>query len=74
MSKKQLHAPFSGRLGIRDVNLGQFVQYGGKIVSLQSLDPIFVDFLLPQQLVSTLATGQKLLVRTDAYPGRVFEG
>lgn len=74
MSKKQLHAPFSGRLGIRDVNLGQFVQNGEKIVSLQSLDPIFVDFLLPQQLVSTLATGQKLLVRTDAYPGRVFEG
>ena len=74
MSKKQLLAPFAGRLGIREVNLGQFVQNGDKIVSLQSLDPIFVDFLLPQQLISTLATGQKILVRTDAYPGRVFEG
>lgn len=74
ISKKQLHAPFSGRLGIREVNLGQFVQNGDKIVSLQSLDPIFVDFLLPQQLISTLATGQKILVRTDAYPDRVFEG
>ena len=74
VSKKQLHAPFVGRLGIRDVNLGQFVQNGDKIVSLQSLDPIFVDFLLPQQLISTLATGQKILVRTDAYPGRIFKG
>ena len=74
VSKKQLHAPFAGRLGIRDVNLGQFVQNGDKIVSLQSLDPIFVDFLLPQQLISTLATGQKILVRTDAYPGRIFKG
>ncbi len=74
ISKKQLRAPFTGRLGIREVNLGQFIQNGDKIVSLQSLDPIFVDFLLPQQLISTLADGQKILVRTDAYPGRVFEG
>ncbi len=74
ISKKQLRAPFTGRLGIREVNLGQFMKNGDKIVSLQSLDPIFVDFLLPQQLISTLAAGQKILVRTDAYPGRVFEG
>jgi membrane fusion protein (multidrug efflux system) len=74
ISKKQVHAPFSGRLGIREVNLGQFVNYGDKIVSLQSLDPIFIDFLLPQQLISTLAPGQKIRVRTDAYPGREFEG
>jgi len=74
ISKKQLRAPFSGRLGIREINLGQFVQNGNKIVSLQSLNPIFVDFLLPQQLISTVAPGQKILLRTDAYPGRVFEG
>ena len=74
ISKKQVRAPFTGRLGIREINLGQFVQNGDKIVSLQSLDPIFVDFLLPQQLISTLALGQKILLRTDAYPGRVFEG
>jgi membrane fusion protein (multidrug efflux system) len=74
ISKKQLRAPFSGRLGIREVNLGQFMKNGDKIVSLQSLDPIFVDFLLPQQLISTMARGQKILVRTDAYPNRVFEG
>jgi membrane fusion protein (multidrug efflux system) len=74
ISKKQLRAPFTGRLGIREINLGQFVQNGNKIVSLQSLNPIFVDFLLPQQLISTVAPGQKILLRTDAYPGRVFEG
>jgi membrane fusion protein (multidrug efflux system) len=74
ISKKQLRAPFAGRLGIREINLGQFVQNGDKIVSLQSLNPIFVDFLLPQQLISTVAPGQKILLRTDAYPDRVFEG
>jgi membrane fusion protein (multidrug efflux system) len=74
ISKKQLRAPFTGRLGIREINLGQFVQNGNKIVSLQSLNPIFVDFLLPQQLISTVAPGQKILLRTDAYSGRVFVG
>lgn len=74
ISKKQLRAPFSGRLGIREVNLGQFVNNGDKIVSLQALDPIHVDFLLPQQLISMLAPGQRIILRTDAYPGRDFEG
>ena len=74
ISKKQLTAPFSGRLGIREVNLGQFVDNGDKIVSLQSLDPIFVDFLLPQQLIAGLAVGQPLKLITDVYPGRTFEG
>jgi membrane fusion protein (multidrug efflux system) len=72
--KKQLNAPFSGRLGIREVNLGQFVNYGDKIVTLQSLDPIFVDFLLPQQLIAGLQLGKKIQVFTDVYPNRVFEG
>jgi membrane fusion protein (multidrug efflux system) len=74
IAKKQLRAPFDGRLGIREVNLGQYVEQGAKIVPLQSLDPIHVDFLLPQQLVSTVAPGQKILLRTDAYPGREFTG
>jgi membrane fusion protein (multidrug efflux system) len=72
--EKQLRAPFSGRLGIREVNLGQFVDNGDKIVSLQSLDPIFVDFLLPQQLIAGLTPGSPLQVLTDVYPGKVFEG
>lgn len=72
--KKQVRAPFTGQLGIREVNLGQFVDNGDKIVSLQSLDPIFVDFLLPQQLLSQVAQGSKLRVLTDVYPGKSFEG
>lgn len=74
ISKKQLIAPFSGRLGIRDVNLGQFVDNGDKIVSLQALDPIYVDFLLPQQLIAGLSVGQPLQLLTDVYPGREFSG
>lgn len=72
--EKQLRAPFTGRLGIREVNLGQFVDQGDKIVSLQSLDPIFVDFLLPQQLLSKLLPGCPLRVLTDVYPETVFKG
>ncbi len=74
IEKKQLRAPFAGRLGIREVNLGQFVNNGSKIVSLQALNPIFVDFLLPQQLVAGVAPGLALKVVTDVYPGRVFQG
>lgn len=74
IDKKQLRAPFSGRLGIREVNLGQFVDNGDKIVSLQALDPIFVDFLLPQQLIAGLAVGQPVKLLTDVYPAREFAG
>lgn len=74
ISKKQLVAPFSGRLGIREANLGQFVNNGSKIVSLQALDPIYVDFLLPQQLLAAITDGLPLHVLTDAYPGRDFPG
>ncbi|MEI7863833.1 MAG: efflux RND transporter periplasmic adaptor subunit [Chthoniobacterales bacterium] len=74
ISKKQISAPFDGRLGIRNVNLGQFVDNGDKIVSLQALDPIFVDFLLPQQLISGLAVGQDFKLITDVYPGKEFSG
>lgn len=72
--KKQISAPFSGRLGIREVNVGQFVNNGARIVSLQSLDPIYVDFLLPQQLIAGLRPGKALEVITDVYPDRVFDG
>lgn len=72
--KKQISAPFSGRLGIREVNVGQFVNNGDRIVSLQSLDPIYVDFLLPQQLIAGLRPGQPVAVITDVYPDRVFDG
>ena len=54
IAKKTIRAPFSGRLGIRQVNLGQILREGDPIVTLQSLDPIYVDFTLPQQELSRL--------------------
>jgi membrane fusion protein (multidrug efflux system) len=74
VDKKTLRAPFAGRLGLRQVDLGQFLSAGTVIATLQSLDPIFVDFLLPQQTVAQLAVGAKVEAKVDAFPGRVFTG
>jgi membrane fusion protein (multidrug efflux system) len=74
VDKKVLRAPFGGRLGLRQVDLGQFLSAGTVIATLQSLDPIFVDFLLPQQAVAKLAVGSKVETRVDAFPDRVFAG
>jgi len=74
IAKKNIRAPFAGRLGIRLVNLGQVLNEGQAIVSLQSLDPIFVDFLLPQQELSKIRRGLPVRVTTDALPGHIIEG
>jgi membrane fusion protein (multidrug efflux system) len=74
IAKKQVHAPFDGQLGIRQVNVGQMINAGQQVVSLQALDPVFVDFALPQQELSKLAPGLEAHVRTDAIPGREFNG
>ncbi|WP_421994195.1 efflux RND transporter periplasmic adaptor subunit [Reyranella sp.] len=74
VDKKTLRAPFGGRLGLRQVDLGQFLSAGTVIATLQSLDPIFVDFLLPQQAVAQLAVGARVEARIDAFPDRVFKG
>lgn len=74
IGKKTLRAPFSGRLGIRLVNLGQILQEGDAVVSLQTLDPIFVDFLLPQQQLAEVRTGLPVRVTADALPGQLVEG
>lgn len=74
IGKKTIRAPFSGRLGIRLVDLGQVLKEGDAIVSLQALDPIFVNFQLPQQQLSRLRTGLPVRVTTDALPGQVIEG
>ena len=74
LDKKTLRAPFDGKLGLRQVDLGQFLAAGTMIATLQSLDPIFVDFLLPQQTVAQIAVGDKVRARIDAFPGRTFEG
>src|ERR1700720_163608 len=74
IAKKQVHAPFDGQLGIRQVNVGQMINSGQQVVSLQALDPLYVDFALPQQELSKLAPGLEALVRTDAQAGREFKG
>jgi membrane fusion protein (multidrug efflux system) len=74
IAKKTIRAPFDGRLGIRQVDLGQMLSEGQAIVSLQQLDPIHVDFLLPQQHLGDLRTGMTVRVTADALPGQTIEG
>jgi membrane fusion protein (multidrug efflux system) len=74
IEKKTIQAPFSGRLGIRQVNLGQILAQGDAIVELQRLDPIFVDFSLPQQDFSHLGQGLAVEVTTDVLPDKVIVG
>ena len=74
IQKKTIRAPFAGRLGIRLVNLGQYIDTGKPIVSLQSLTPIYADFSMPQQELARLKTGMRVRVTTDTYPDRQFEG
>jgi membrane fusion protein, multidrug efflux system len=74
VNKKTVRAPFAGHLGIRAVDLGQYLAAGTKIVTLQQLDPIFVDFNLPQQALSRIGVGQKMEAVLDAFPGASFKG
>ncbi len=74
IEKKLVRAPFAGRTGIRMVNLGQFLDRGNPVVTLQSLDPLHVDFSLPQQRLAEVRTGYEVRVTSDALPGRVFTG
>lgn len=74
IEKKRLRAPFAGRLGLRQVDLGQYLSPGTLIVTLQSLDPIFADFYVPQQAAALIKPGQTVTVRVDTFPGKVFSG
>jgi len=74
MAEKVIRAPFAGRLGVRQVDLGEFMAAGTMIVTLQQLDPMFVDFYLPQQALGQIAVGEKVRVSADAYPGQTFDG
>jgi len=74
VNKKIIRAPFSGRLGIRAVDLGQYLNAGSVIVTLQALDPIYLDFYLPQQALAAISVGQEVAARTDTWPGQVFTG
>ncbi|MCY1209691.1 Multidrug resistance protein MdtA [compost metagenome] len=74
MDKKRIIAPFSGTIGIRQVDVGDFLSSGTTIATLQDLNTLFVDFFLPEQSAPLLAVGQKVRVSVAAYPGEYFEG
>ncbi len=74
IAKKTLRAPFSGRLGIRQVNLGQYLNAGTPIVGLQSMDPVYVSFRLPQQEIAGIEPGLEVRVAADVRPGEPFPG
>jgi membrane fusion protein, multidrug efflux system len=74
LDKKFLRAPFAGHLGIRAVDLGQYLSAGTAIVTLQALDPIFLDFFVPQQSVDQMRLGETVGVKVDAYKDRNFAG
>jgi membrane fusion protein (multidrug efflux system) len=74
IDKKTIRAPFAGRLGITLVNPGQYLNPGDKVVTLQTLDPIYIDFNLPQQQISGVSVGQTVTVLSDAYRGQSFSG
>ncbi len=74
IAQKTVRAPFDGVLGIRQVDLGQYLNPGDPIVSLQSLDPIYLDFSLPEQMASKVSEGARITATVDALPGNEFEG
>lgn len=74
IEQKTIRAPFSGRLGISAVNPGQYLNPGDKVTMLQTLDPIYVDFYVPQQSMETIKVGQRVTVIVDAFPKKPFIG
>lgn len=74
IAKKIIRAPFSGKLGIRRISIGEFLDKGSHVVSLQKIDPVYVEFMLPQQQLGGLSEGLKVTVTSDSYPGEEFEG
>jgi len=74
VAKKTIRAPFAGKLGISTVNPGQYLNAGDKLVTLQQIDPIYIDFNLPQQQLPQISIGQKVVLLVDAYKGATFEG
>ncbi len=73
-AEKIVRAPFAGRLGLRLVDQGQYLPAGTTVVTLQALDPLYVDFFVPQQALAEVNIGQTAVLHVDAYPGRDFAG
>jgi membrane fusion protein (multidrug efflux system) len=74
IGEKIVKAPFAGRLGIRQVDLGQYLAAGTTVVTLQALDPMLIDFYVPQQALDHLKIGQNASATVDTYPGQSFKG
>lgn len=74
IAKKNIRAPFAGRLGIRSVDVGQYLNAGQSVVTLQSLDPIYVDFYLPQQALEQIKPGLPVSARVDIFPNQILPG
>jgi len=74
IKKKQILAPFSGELGIRMVNIGQYLAAGSAIVPLQTLAPIYADFMVPEAHLASLHSGQQLILTVQSYPDKEFTG
>jgi membrane fusion protein (multidrug efflux system) len=74
IARKTIRAPFSGVLGIRRVNLGQYLSGGDALVTLQSLNPIYVNFGVPQQSSSQMRVGRTVRITSDSLPGVAFSG
>lgn len=74
IARKTITAPFDGELGIRQVNLGQYLNVGAPIVPLQSLDPIYCDFSLPQQQINKIVVGKKIRIKVSGMDSKEFEG
>ena len=74
INKKSIRAPFAGQLGIRQVDRGQYLSPGIAVVTLQALDPVRVEFLLPQQDLARVSVGRPIVLAVDTYPGKSFEG
>ena len=74
VDKKTIRAPFAGKLGITAINPGQYLNPGDKLVTLQTIDTVYIDFFVPQKQLSGLSLGQKLTLSSDAWPGVAFAG
>ena len=74
IEKKNVRAPFAGELGLRQVNVGQYLNPGAVIATLQALDPIYFDFFVPQQTLEQLGVGQSMSIHVDSYANAAFKG
>jgi membrane fusion protein, multidrug efflux system len=74
VAKKTLRAPFAGHLGVRAVDIGQYISAGTTVVTLQALDPIYADFFVPQQAFNQIRLEQAVTIKVDTYPNQDFAG